>query len=202
MIMNNPFAQRFIPQVVAFMEAAGQTPNMGLQAQLMLEESQEALEALDAYHANPSVELAAALLKEIGDALYVSVGVAIAANYYRDNNLVFERIEASPEGVMALDGFGNILHETAAMIGDEGVAEILQRVVDSNMTKVAGGVVRDPETGKVLKGPNYVAPDLTDLAVTVHEKVSKMNEELEGLMTILAALGIAPEQPASTELAA
>ena len=42
--------------------------------------------------------------------------------------------------------------------------EATKRVFDSNMSKLVDGApVRDQNNGKVLKGPNYQKPDLSDL---------------------------------------
>jgi len=43
--------------------------------------------------------------------------------------------------------------------------EALRRVHESNMTKMGpdGKAIRNPDTGKVLKGPNYKPPHLDDL---------------------------------------
>ena len=42
--------------------------------------------------------------------------------------------------------------------------EAMQRIFDSNMSKLddAGAPIRN-EAGKIMKGPNYKAPDLSDL---------------------------------------
>jgi hypothetical protein len=56
------------------------------------------------------------------------------------------------------------------VVNDQIFGEAFDRVVASNMTKLGddGKPVRN-EAGKVMKGPNYVAPDFTDLA----ERLSK-----------------------------
>lgn len=41
--------------------------------------------------------------------------------------------------------------------------EAFNRVADSNMTKVQHGSVQYREDGKILKGDNYVAPDMSKL---------------------------------------
>jgi hypothetical protein len=56
------------------------------------------------------------------------------------------------------------------IVNDQIFGEAFERVVASNMTKLGddGKPVRN-EAGKIMKGPNYVAPDLADLA----ERLSK-----------------------------
>lgn len=48
---------------------------------------------------------------------------------------------------------------------DVDADEAFRRVHESNMSKLGpdGKPIRDPATGKVLKGPNYKKPDLGDL---------------------------------------
>jgi hypothetical protein len=56
------------------------------------------------------------------------------------------------------------------VVNDQIFGEAFERVVASNMTKLgdAGKPVRN-EAGKIMKGSNYVAPYLIDLA----ERLSK-----------------------------
>ena len=42
--------------------------------------------------------------------------------------------------------------------------EVFRRVQASNMSKLVNGKPLKREDGKVLKGPNYKKPDLSDLA--------------------------------------
>jgi hypothetical protein len=59
-------------------------------------------------------------------------------------------------------------------VNDQIFGEAFERVVASNMTKLGddGKPVRN-EAGKVMKGPNYVAPDLTDLAERLSKSINR-----------------------------
>lgn len=57
-----------------------------------------------------------------------------------------------------------VCEQLAAAMGWD-LPEALDRVHASNMSKLVDGRPLRDERGKVLKGPNYVAPDLNDLAM-------------------------------------
>ena len=103
-------------------------------------------------------EAAAHLLKELADFLYTCAGLAAvvpdgsklredlvrrAAEAYGRINVVEDAITCSPDGL---------------------VDEVFRRVHASNMSKLGddGKPIRR-EDGKILKGPNYKAPDLMDI---------------------------------------
>lgn len=107
---------------------------------LIKEETDELLEAV------------AALLKEISDYEYVCAGGHLVGltgqDFPADFLPKFARASAY-----------------SSMIPEEIAHEAFRRVHESNMSKLGdnGLPVRRKEDGKVLKGPNYKAPDLTDL---------------------------------------
>lgn len=121
-----------------FYQVAGVTHSRETAHNLIREEAKEAIEA------------AAALLKELADLEYVLIGAIIQGH-----------TEGLPEDVLSSVGkVGSLMN----LIPEEIRQEAFKRVHESNMSKLVDGeVVRDPETGKILKGPNYKAPDLIDL---------------------------------------
>lgn len=60
---------------------------------------------------------------------------------------------------------GDLIWVIKQMLWFMGVepAEVERRIFNSNMSKMVNGRVEYREDGKVLKGPNYQAPDLSDL---------------------------------------
>lgn len=50
-----------------------------------------------------------------------------------------------------------------AVVFGINLQEVFERIHKSNMSKVENGVTKDPVSGKILKGPNYVHPNLEDL---------------------------------------
>lgn len=126
--------------VAEFYEAMDVDPSKELCLALVREEAQEVHEA------------AQALLKEIADLEYVLAGAIINGAITEDT--VDEELA---EELMVMLG-------VAELINPELRLEVFKRVHESNMSKLVDGKpVRDPESGKVLKGPNYKAPDLSDL---------------------------------------
>lgn len=126
--------------VTEFYEAAGFDPTLDLRLQLVHEELAEVKEALEN------------LLKEMADLQYVCVGLSMS-DEFTDEQLSPELEDASLLMSAITDLYGPVI-----------VDEAFRRVHESNMSKLTDGkLVRDPDTGKVLKGPNYKAPDLSDL---------------------------------------
>jgi hypothetical protein len=66
------------------------------------------------------------------------------------------------------------LIKTASKIfGPHAVLEAIKRVHQSNMSKLGDdGKPVWREDGKVLKGPNYKSPDLTDLVLPIFNDIS------------------------------
>jgi predicted HAD superfamily Cof-like phosphohydrolase len=120
-----------------FMSAFQASEDPELWKKLMAEELQEVREAM------------AQLLKELIDLEYVSTGAY----------LVGVR-EVDPEMAKVLGQINNI----ASIIPLDVFNEAFARVHASNMSKLDrdGKPIRR-EDGKILKGPNYMPPDLIDL---------------------------------------
>lgn len=118
-----------------------------------LDELQEALQGTDREN----------VLKETADVLYVVAPVmALAGSLAGFGMITLDFIKAELEPLAArMDKY---FSSVATMFSETTVAEALKRVHDSNMSKVGedGKPIRR-EDGKILKGPNYKAPDLKDL---------------------------------------
>lgn len=64
-----------------------------------------------------------------------------------------------------LKELGDVFYTAYGLAGTLGVDPdvLINRIIHSNLSKVEGGVVLN-EQGKVMKGPNYKAPNLADMA--------------------------------------
>ena len=69
---------------------------------------------------------------------------------------------AREEALKELADIVFVCYQFAAMAGWD-LDEALQRVFDSNLSKLVDGKPLKREDGKVLKGPNYRPPSLIDL---------------------------------------
>ena len=60
---------------------------------------------------------------------------------------------------------GDVLYTIYGFAGSLGIDPqvVFNRIANSNFSKLEGGVTKDA-AGKVMKGPKYQPPDLTDLA--------------------------------------
>jgi len=102
------------------------------------------------------------MLKEIADVVYVKVGfLGVIGGGLGDNLLTKSELD---DWNKALELSGDRVKEAEALFGWDTIMEAFKRVHLSNMSKL--GVDGKPifrEDGKVLKGPNYKKPYLTDL---------------------------------------
>ena len=149
-----------------WMEAFEVKVNLELQESLIVEEVYELFYVL-ADNPEPTIEALSKFLKESADVYFVLFGY-------------FQMLEETGKTFSISDDTKKVLAIAYGMIveiilfdpevNDQIFGEAFDRVVASNMTKLGddGKPVRN-EAGKVMKGPNYVAPDLTDLA----ERLSK-----------------------------
>jgi hypothetical protein len=100
-------------------------------------------------------------LKELCDLLYVSTGLALTAQEHV-GMLIPE--EERKKVVKLQSKVSRALDEYLLFYGEDVFMEAFDRVHQSNMSKLgADGNPIYREDGKVLKGPNYKAPDLSDL---------------------------------------
>lgn len=100
-------------------------------------------------------------LKELCDLLYVSTGLALTATEHI--GMLMQKEER--EYVVEQQGkVSRLLDNGLEHYGEDVFMEAFSRVHDSNMSKLDSNgkpVIR--EDGKVMKGPNYKKPELTDL---------------------------------------
>lgn len=160
--------------VQEFMTAMGQEPNFGTQLGLIAEEADEFMRACIDIEDDRSIEAAENLVKEFADLHYVSTGLMVVLDSVG--------AEAAKEAMAHPDTVSRMVRMDLASGGveilmDEGVLdnrilmEAVTRVHKSNMSKLDDdGLPIRREDGKILKGPNYVEPDLSDLATTVLER--------------------------------
>ena len=100
-------------------------------------------------------------LKELCDLLYVTTGLRLTAPDHISMLLADEEIKKVSKQQAKVE---RALKEYLAFYGDDIFMEAFDRVHQSNMSKLgADGKPIYREDGKVLKGPNYKAPDLSDL---------------------------------------
>jgi hypothetical protein len=138
--------------VVEFIKAFGASLDLRVWYTLVEEELEEL------YKETPKTK---EHLKELCDLFYVTIGMNISA----------------PEGLRSLlpeEEFNKVMkqqarvsrafEEYAEVYGGAVFLEAFYRVHESNMSKLgADGKPIHREDGKVLKGPNYKKPDLSDL---------------------------------------
>lgn len=105
--------------------------------------------------ADEVIEAAAALLKEMCDFWYVVKGHEIVSSANEKLS-----VETSEKAVAVLQLFRNPL----VLFDDKTLLEAFKRVHESNMSKLGedGKPIRRSD-GKIIKGPNYKPPVLTDL---------------------------------------
>jgi hypothetical protein len=139
-----------------------QPDDLALQITLINEECMELINVFVEYP-GPSVEAFAHLFKEVADVLFVMTGF---------NNMA-EHLDI-PDGSLTMDQDTMALIMAAEKVAQDIVwddetsdimLEAMVLVHASNMSKLGdGGKPLRREDGKIMKGPNYKAPDLTDLA--------------------------------------
>jgi hypothetical protein len=130
--------------VAEFQTAFDTSKDPDLWLKLILEEKAEVLEALE--H----------LLKEISDLGYVSIGYINATGG-------MPPLDNRPDSadIVAAFQWSTVI---AQVLGGPVMQEAFRRVHASNMSKLgADGKPIRREDGKVLKGPNYAPPVLSDL---------------------------------------
>jgi predicted HAD superfamily Cof-like phosphohydrolase len=106
-------------------------------------------------------------LKELCDLLYVTTGLALTAPEHIGTLLP----SAERDSILEQQGKASrALYSGLEQYGEDTFREAFLRVHYSNMSKLGEDgkpVLR--EDGKVLKGPNYKKPDLSDLVRGKHE---------------------------------
>ena len=140
--------------------------NTDLQLKLIKEEALELFEVFEKYPV-ASVESCREFLKEASDVQFTTIGLALMVLRGGLVNTEEARSVISPISEM-------ISFFTTTTPGlDDLLQQAFVRVVESNMSKLGedGKPIRR-EDGKVLKGPNYKEPDLTDLAEAMYKLIT------------------------------
>lgn len=149
--------------VKEFNEAFDHDPTPETQAKLVVEEAMELVEAALVLEVTPTVETCRDFLKEMADFVYVVAGSIVIQEKYDLEDV--KKYIASSEHGRALAVAHSILLDCHERIPDAIIRYAIQEVHWSNMSKLGeGGKPIRNENGKVLKGPNYQEPYLTDLA--------------------------------------
>lgn len=151
--------------VEAWQEVFKQNPSFELQYRLILEEGKELAQAGIALHATgntPTVEQIAHLLKEQSDLAFVIAGAVNTEG--ASNEQLFQIALVSKFAGLAFGDTISNLGWNPSVVRDVCKAAYV-RVVQSNLSKLGedGNPIFN-EDGKIMKGPNYKEPDLTDLA--------------------------------------
>lgn len=151
--------------VEEFIVAFGASLDSRLWIKLMAEEGEELREQMDVYAQTGSPEDKAKMLKELVDCIYVFTGFDLVTSLdsiercpiSEEEKLEWYKCidEVHRVGINCLDEYFD---------DDELLLEAVRRVHASNMSKLGddGKPIRR-EDGKVMKGPNYKEPDLSDL---------------------------------------
>jgi predicted HAD superfamily Cof-like phosphohydrolase len=148
--------------VLEFNTVFESSTSLDLWVSLVDEESKEVLEALALELAEDTLESHTNVLKEACDLVYVMTGLSWALGKHG----------LAPEGPL-LTEVSEMTGLLLEVYGEDVFIEAFKRVHESNMSKLGddGKPVRR-EDGKVLKGPNYKPPVLTDLAVKSYLKAA------------------------------
>jgi hypothetical protein len=158
--------------VEEFMTAMGQDADIMRQLTLIEEESMEVVEAAALMDINPSIETAEAFLKEVADYYYVNMGLMLLIDIVGSAEAeACLRTEKGMNAFATMQFAGQFVEVAGRQfLNDSLVLEAITEVHRSNMSKLGDdGLPIRREDGKILKGPNYQAPDLSNLAGTVLE---------------------------------
>lgn len=173
---NYEFVSMAYREVAGWMDAFEVPIDYQLQLDLIEEESTELLEAIKEMLNDVNLDTVAHYLKESGDLIFVLTGyhvmqvrgidVSIPVPREREARVIQSaKLAAAVLTAVEYDLFGRPLIALRE--------EAFLRVVTSNMSKLVDGKPLRNDAGKVLKGPNYLLPDLEDLA----EKALEMHNE-------------------------
>lgn len=105
-------------------------------------------------------EAAEHVLKEYADFLYVLIGYTQACEKHFRTDATFPRYWDVRNSAMKTCAVLDTMFSTKDT--SDVLASVIRKVHASNMSKVGddGKPLRHPETGKILKGPNYKPPHL------------------------------------------
>lgn len=178
-IMKTIEAQK--ADVIAFMEAMGQTPSIELQLNLVIEEAGEMLVAGVALSEDKTVSKMEDFLKEAADVLYVMVGSIVAAERTIAAGGIIEPSDLTLKAGFLIELVEKVLVDAGeAFLDDQMLIEAFNRVHASNMSKLGpDGKAVFNEDGKIMKSSLYMPPNLSDLAVTALERLLFWQEQFE-----------------------
>ena len=157
---NTPALLNFPSVVQEFHDAFGAEKSIDLRMRLIEEEFVELIEAFAIDNSIETIESLENILKEACDLTYVIAGTELT--------LLNSGLGLTKPFLMSMY---QPVGEVIKIIGVEKFNEAFMRVHQSNMSKLGddGQPVRR-EDGKVLKGPNYKPPVLTDLVLETYLK--------------------------------
>lgn len=152
---ETPLNHNLAPMLQEFIKTFGASLDMRLWYKLVQEELAELEDAMK--KANK-----ADTLKELCDVLYVYTPFNHFIHHVVENDLLHE--DEAKEITDYLQSNFKIFQKAAAMFPPMVVYEAFVRVHKSNMSKLGldGKPIKRAD-GKVMKGPNYAPPDLSDL---------------------------------------
>jgi predicted HAD superfamily Cof-like phosphohydrolase len=149
--------------LIEFFDKMKPSKSLNTWLKLVEEEFQEVCQASAQHFADPSVENAEALLKEIADLNYVVNGFNILA-VQKNSNLALSTAFIEHIGNAVQGGMYQLKRLSGVKDHPDTLAEAIRRVHASNLSKLGddGKPIKRAD-GKILKGPNYKPPVLTDL---------------------------------------
>ncbi len=162
-----------------FMSATGQVVTKADQIRLVNEEAQEMMTAGADLLLNPALSTAENYLKEVADFLYVRGGYALTVVNRAEDGAWEDAV--SFEILERLNRAMKSLHIALEEFLDPGILmEAVIRVHESNLSKLDDdGNAIFGDNNKVLKGPNYEAPYLSDLAAVVLDEFLEFTKPLD-----------------------
>lgn len=170
--MTNENAKTKVQQMAEMVDemhvAFEHNPSVDTALVLVKEEAVELLEAMSLDLTDDTIETLENVLKEGCDLAYVYFGAKRA--------LAIRGLMFQPEVEREII---RLFGEVVAAFGDDKFFEAFKRVHESNMSKLGedGKPVRR-EDGKVLKGPHYAKPVLTDLVTEAYLKGARPANEI------------------------
>lgn len=145
-----------------FQVAMGQNPSFELSLKLSAEEAQEAIEACYALQDNPNLEHMEAFIKECADSCYTTSALALHVD--KGTAKYGSQLTEEMQGQIELSKESFIMQSQASdlFFPEYVLLSAITKVHASNMTKLGDdGKPIYNEDGKIVKGPNYKAPDLS-----------------------------------------
>ena len=193
--MNNPYVQIAEVSLKAsseFVKTFKQPTDISLAIQLYTEEVDEVVEAAEIMATDPTLANVEAFLKEAADYLYVIGTLSNSIVDYVDiygEYPVLAKFGDYPANSSQAQGFVMSAITTEGFVTEADMIEVIGRVHASNMSKLGedGEPIYNAD-GKVMKGPNYQPPALTDIAERVQAAYIEKYGDLLELIDVLTEL--------------